>query len=100
VDTSNVAGKTFLDMLGVFAEFDTNLRREWQLEGIKAAKAKGVYKGRKPSIDVQEVERLKDEEAGCFCHRQAPWDRPGQRLPTAGGIEPAGLGRGSWWKSC
>ena len=62
VDTSTAAGKAFLDMLGVFAEFETNLRRERQLEGIKAAKARGVYKGRKPSIDVAEVRRLRDQE--------------------------------------
>jgi DNA invertase Pin-like site-specific DNA recombinase len=30
-------------MLGVFAEFETNLRRERQTEGIAAAKATGVY---------------------------------------------------------
>ncbi|WP_027132508.1 recombinase family protein [Geminicoccus roseus] len=62
IDTGTAVGKAFLDMLGVFAEFETNLRRERQLEGIKAAKAKGVYKGRKPSIDVAEVRRLKEEE--------------------------------------
>ena len=62
IDTGNAAGKAFLDMLGVFAEFETNLRRERQLEGIKAAKARGVYRGRKPSIDVAEVRRLKEEE--------------------------------------
>jgi DNA invertase Pin-like site-specific DNA recombinase len=62
VDTGTAAGKAFLDMLGVFAEFETNLRRERQLEGIRAAKAKGVYKGRKPSIDVGEVRRLRHEE--------------------------------------
>ena len=58
VDTGTAAGKAFLDMLGVFAEFETNLRRERQLEGISAAKARGVYKGRKPSIDSAEVLRL------------------------------------------
>lgn len=62
IDTSTAAGKAFLDMLGVFAEFETNLRRERQLEGIATAKAKGVYKGRKPSIDHAEVHRLKVEE--------------------------------------
>ena len=36
IDTSTAAGKAFLDMLGVFAEFETNLRRERQLEGIAA----------------------------------------------------------------
>jgi len=62
VDTGTAAGKAFLDMLGVFAEFETNLRRERQLEGINAAKARGVYKGRKPSIDAVEVLRLHREE--------------------------------------
>src|SRR5262245_16127410 len=42
IDTSTAAGKAFLDMLGVFAEFETNLRRERQLEGIEAAKQRGV----------------------------------------------------------
>lgn len=58
VDTRTAAGKAFLDMLGVFAEFETNLRRERQMEGIAAAKARGVYRGRKPSIDPAEVYRL------------------------------------------
>ncbi len=49
VDTSSASGKFFLDMLGVFAEFETNLRRERQLEGIERAKSTGVYKGRKPT---------------------------------------------------
>ncbi|MFT8354668.1 MAG: recombinase family protein [Gluconobacter japonicus] len=57
VDTSTAAGKAFLDMLGVFAEFETNLRKERQMEGIAAAKAKGVYKGRKASVDREEVMR-------------------------------------------
>jgi DNA invertase Pin-like site-specific DNA recombinase len=59
IDTSTAAGKCFLDMLGVFAEFETNLRRERQLEGVAKAKAAGVYKGRKPSIDAAEVTRLR-----------------------------------------
>ena len=46
IDTSNASGKAFLDMLGVFAEFETNLRRERQLEGIAKAKKEGKYKGR------------------------------------------------------
>ncbi len=57
IDTSTAAGKAFLDMLGVFAEFETNLRRERQMEGIAKAKAEGVYKGRKPSIDAARVRR-------------------------------------------
>ena len=59
IDTSTAAGKAFLDMLGVFAEFETNLRRERQMEGIAKAKARGVYKGRKRSVDVEKVRALK-----------------------------------------
>ena len=64
IDTKTASGKCFLDMLGVFSEFETNLRRERQLEGIKNAKEKGVYKGRKQNIDVKEIRRLKDEGFG------------------------------------
>src|SRR6201997_1915720 len=54
IDTSTAAGKCFLDMLGVFAEFETNLRKEPQLEGIAKAKIAGVYKGR-PDADHREA---------------------------------------------
>jgi DNA invertase Pin-like site-specific DNA recombinase len=64
VDTSSAAGKAFLDMLGVFAEFETNLRRERQMEGIAAAKKKGVYKGRPRSIDPTKVKALMDTGLG------------------------------------
>jgi len=60
IDTSSAAGKAFLDMLGVFAEFETNLRKERQLEGIEKAKADGKYKGRKPTAQAKakQVEEL------------------------------------------
>ncbi|QCK85576.1 recombinase family protein [Phreatobacter aquaticus] len=64
IDTSTAAGKAFLDMLGVFAEFETNLRRERQLEGIARAKAEGVYKGRRPSIDPAAVKELRARGLG------------------------------------
>lgn len=64
IDTSTAAGKAFLDMLGVFAEFETNIRKERQLEGIAKAKAEGVYKGRKPSINTAELMALKAEGLG------------------------------------
>src|SRR6267142_5304537 len=64
IDTTTAAGKSFLDMLGVFAEFETNLRKERQLEGIAKAKANGVYKGRKPTVDCVRVRALKQEGIG------------------------------------
>jgi len=66
IDTSTAAGKAFLDMLGVFAEFETNLRRERQLEGIARAKVNGVYagKGRPASVDATQVRALKAQGKG------------------------------------
>lgn len=64
IDTGTAAGKCFLDMLGVFAEFETNLRRERQIEGIAQAKAEGVYKGRPASINPAEVKKLAGEGLG------------------------------------
>ena len=61
IDTSTAAGKLFFDMLGAFAEFETCIRRERQAEGIAAAKKRGAYRGRKPSVDRDEVRRLSSE---------------------------------------
>ena len=58
VDTSTAAGVAFLQMLGVFAQFETALRKERQMEGIAKAKAAGVYRGRKPSVPIEDVRRL------------------------------------------
>ena len=81
IDTGAAAGKAFLDMLGVFAEFETNLRKERQLEGIAARLGRGVYKGRKPTIDPGAVRKLAAEE----------WARPRSRDAWASG-GPASTG--------
>ena len=64
IHTNTSAGKCFLDMLGVFGEFETNLRKERQMEGIAKAKENGVYKGRKPSVNVEKVKELKESGMG------------------------------------
>ena len=71
VDTSTAAGKAFLDMLGVFAEFETNLRRERQMEGIARAKARGVYKGRSPVVDAEQVRKLHAQGLGSVAIAEA-----------------------------
>jgi DNA invertase Pin-like site-specific DNA recombinase len=64
VDTSTSAGRAFVGMLAVFAEFETGLRRERQMEGIAKAKREGKYKGR-PRMSVSaEVRRLNAEGKG------------------------------------
>jgi DNA invertase Pin-like site-specific DNA recombinase len=64
IDTGTAAGKCFLDMLSVFAEFETSLRKERQMEGIAKAKAEGRYTGRKAAIDPEQVKALKAKGMG------------------------------------
>ena len=64
IDTSTAAGRAFLQMLGVFAEFETAIRRERQIEGIEAAKKAGVYKGRPATIKADDIAALKAEGLG------------------------------------
>jgi len=58
VDTGTSAGRAFFGMLAVFAQFETDVRRDRQAEGIARAKKAGVYTGGKPQIDRQEVRKL------------------------------------------
>lgn len=62
-DTTAATARLFLTMLGAFAEFETNLRRERQMEGIAKAKSEGRYKGRPETVDKAAIRRLRDEGA-------------------------------------
>ena len=51
-------GKLMLTMLAAFGEFERELIRERQREGIAIAKAKGVYKGRKKALAKEQLQEL------------------------------------------
>lgn len=52
-----------LSVMGAFAEFERELIRERQLEGIALAKQRGAYKGRKRRFTQQQVEELQKKAA-------------------------------------
>lgn len=64
MDTASSTGKLLLGVLASIAEFEADIRRERQREGIDRAKAAGVYKGRKPSVDANAVRALRDQGLG------------------------------------
>jgi DNA invertase Pin-like site-specific DNA recombinase len=77
IDTSSSTGKLTLAILGAVAEFENDLRRERQREGIAKAKADGIYKGRKATVSVERVNELITNGLGISeiarqlgCHRQ------------------------------
>lgn len=64
VDTDSSTGRLMLTILGAVAAFEADIRKDRQMEGIAKAKAAGIYKGRKPSVDVAQVRSLKDQGLG------------------------------------
>lgn len=64
MDTTSSTGKLLLGVLASIAEFEADIRRERQREGIDRAKAAGVYKGRKPSVDTDAVRALREQGLG------------------------------------
>jgi DNA invertase Pin-like site-specific DNA recombinase len=52
-----------LSVMGAFAEFERALILERQREGIAAAKARGAYKGRKPSLTPDQAAQLRARAA-------------------------------------
>jgi DNA invertase Pin-like site-specific DNA recombinase len=82
VDTDTSSGRLMLAVLGAVAAFETDIRRERQMEGIAKAKEAGVYKGRKPTVDAILVREL--HQQGC---------RPSQIAATLG------IGRASVYRA-
>jgi DNA invertase Pin-like site-specific DNA recombinase len=63
-DTASPHGKLMMDMLAAFAEFETRLRRDRQMEGIAKAKAEGVYKGRPATVNFNQIRELHRQGLG------------------------------------
>jgi DNA invertase Pin-like site-specific DNA recombinase len=58
-DSNDHMSELLLNMLGCFAQFERQICLERQREGIQIAKARGAYKGRKPTLSAQQVIDLK-----------------------------------------
>jgi DNA invertase Pin-like site-specific DNA recombinase len=103
IDTGTAAGKCFLDMLGVFAEFETNLRRERQLEGDRQGQGGQRLQGpagfdrRHPGTRnegaLQRYREGPQDRAGIGLsgtgHRSGDIVRRGTRASASGGVSPA-----------
>lgn len=57
IETSTPTGRMMVQLLGVFAEFENEIRRERQMAGIAAAKETGVYKGKSAKYDYAHIRR-------------------------------------------
>ena len=65
------ATKLYLSILGAVAEFERSIIRQRQREGIEKAKAKGVYRGRRASIDKDRILALRAEGNSTYAIAEA-----------------------------
>jgi DNA invertase Pin-like site-specific DNA recombinase len=64
IDTTRSEGRLMMNLLGAFAAFENDIRRERQADGIARAKAAGRYKGRPKAIDPAKIAALQAEGLG------------------------------------
>ena len=57
-------GKMVLTVLGMVSEMELSFIKQRQAEGIAAAKARSVYKGRPQSVDYDAILQLKSQGLG------------------------------------
>jgi DNA invertase Pin-like site-specific DNA recombinase len=58
IDTASSTGRLLFNMLGAIAQFETEIRAERQMDGIRNAKARGVPLGRRKSLTPNQVTEL------------------------------------------
>ena len=64
IDTTSRTGKLVMGILALIAEFENDIRRERQMDGIAKARNRGVKFGRKPQLLpnlVKEIQSLRAE---------------------------------------
>ncbi|BEU02966.1 resolvase [Agarivorans sp. OAG1] len=59
-DSSSPMNQLLLTLLGAIYQFERAMIRERQAEGIALAKKRGVYKGRKSTIDKDKIKQCRD----------------------------------------
>jgi len=63
IDTSTPTGRLTFQILSVIAEFETEIRKERQIEGIAKAQANGVQFGRRAKITPLQIVELRNKRA-------------------------------------
>ena len=84
LDTSTDTGRFMLTIFGAVSELERSYILSRQREGIELAKAKGVYKGRKP-IDCPDFDKVYEQvQSGV--------------IPATHGFELLGISKSSWYR--
>lgn len=63
IETRTATGRLLFQVLAALAEFETELRRERQMEGIALAKERGRYTGRPAALTTDQITTLRKQRA-------------------------------------
>ena len=63
IETATPTGKLLFTMLGAIAQFETEIRKERQMEGIRKAQSKGVHIGRKKKLSPEDIKSLQEKRS-------------------------------------
>ena len=63
IDTSDATGRLLFNMLGAIGQFETEIRAERQMDGIKKAKDRGVQFGKRPALTPEQIAELREKRA-------------------------------------
>jgi len=59
INTADATGRLLFNMLGAIAQFETEIRAERQMDGIKKAKERGISFGRKKKLTQNQIHQLR-----------------------------------------
>mgnify|MGYP000698784202 FL=1 len=63
IDTSDATGRRLFNMLGAIGQFETEIRAERQMDGIKKATERGVQFGKRPALNEGQIMELREQRA-------------------------------------
>jgi DNA invertase Pin-like site-specific DNA recombinase len=61
IDTGDATGRLLFNMLGAIAQFETEIRAERQMDGIRKAKERGVRFGKRKKLTPEQVVELQSK---------------------------------------
>ncbi len=61
IDTSDATGRLLFNMLGAIGQFETEIRAERQMDGIRKAKDRGVQFGKRPALSNTQIAELREK---------------------------------------
>ena len=63
IDTCDATGRLLFNMLGAIGQFETEIRAERQMDGIRKAKENGVRFGKRPALADDQIAELREKRS-------------------------------------